>query len=153
MNLKKFLKQKLTLTSGFTIAEVLICVGILCSLFTALILMSVQTAEMSSRTDYEYAAANLCKTRIEEAKMLIDNNGFDSLTDSKFGETQTRIDANGIGDASGDFRRTTTIVQTWGGNSRLTQVTVDIDYYFRGTLSGHVVSMSTVFSDVSVAGE
>lgn len=135
---------------GLSIVEVVFASAIISVLLMSIIVLSVQAVDMSKKINYEYAATNMAKSRIENGRMFIEKNGFDALTQVRYGEVNTRLDHLGVPDASGDFLRSTTVVENYNANERLTNVTVTIKYYYRGTLAPSTVVSDTVFSKIDV---
>ncbi|MDD4202033.1 MAG: hypothetical protein PHQ52_01020 [Candidatus Omnitrophica bacterium] len=144
------IKNLLKIKKGTSLVEVVFAGSILSVLLISIMILSVESADISKRVNYEYAANNIAKSRIEDARMFIENNGFDSLTDAKYGQTNIRLDFSGVPDISGDFVRSTTVVEDYNSNERLTQVTVTVKYYYKGILSSSPLVCSTVFSRIDV---
>jgi len=107
--------------------------------------LTIVSSSLSRRASYEYIAANIAKSRIEDARGLIKTSGFAALTNDKYGETDTKLDQSGIPDENGDFRRTTTVTTNYNSNVRLTSVSVDTCYYLNGKRSKRLINMTTLF--------
>ena len=135
---------------AFTLVEVMVSIMIVSTVLVGLLFVFVQIADMSKRVDYEYAAANLAKSRLEEARAGIKINGFNSL--SLLAESEAddiRINADGVEAPDGDFVRVTTIEEEYDTNARLTRVEVKIYYYYRGEKKeSRLTKMTTVFTTV-----
>ena len=132
---------------GVTLTEVLFAVGIIAMVIAGVLIIFAQTVEVSRRINYEYAATNLAKARVERARSVISTNGFTALADMI--ETEKIIDAEGTSDSDGEFKRSTDVLLSYGGNSRLTQIQVDVVYKIGGGWKDSIpVTMVTVFSDI-----
>ena len=64
---------------GFTLVETLFSAAIIALVFISVLAMFVHTVELSKRTDYQYIAMNLAKSRLEKIRIDIDTFGFDYL--------------------------------------------------------------------------
>lgn len=135
--------------SGITLVETLFSVGIITLVLAGILTILVQTADMSRRINYEYAATNLAKNRIERARVYIQTSGFGDLTADNFDETDTILDSNGNPDAEGEFKRTTAVAVNHNNNPRLTKIDVTIIYLYRNEWrDSAATSMTTVFSNL-----
>jgi len=135
---------------GITLVEVMFSIAIVSMVLAGTLFIFVQTADMSKRVDYEYVAANLVKSRLEEARAGIKINGFNSLPRLAESESDDiRINEDGIVDPDGDFVRVTTVEEKYDGNARMTKVEVKIYYYYRGEKKeSRVTKMATIFTTV-----
>ncbi|GEM_PF-1210248 len=130
---------------GVTLVEVLFSAVIIGVVLSGVLFTFVQIVDISRRTDYEYVATNLAKSRIERIRGYIDVNGFDSVTDERFGEDEAHFDQNGVPDENGDFIRSTTITTGYTGSERLTKVDVNLTYEYKQSKVPYTINMSTVF--------
>lgn len=117
---------------GITLIEVMASGLIIAIVIASTLLMFVHTIDMSKRITYEHQAFNLAKSKIEDIRMMVATSGFDTCTAANYDESDAVIDSKGLQNASGDFRRSTTVNVSWGGNARLTEVEVEISYRYRG---------------------
>jgi len=132
---------------GVTLTEVLFSAGIIALVATSILLVFVQTVNISRRINYEYTATNLAKSRVERARTIIATSGFDSLNDLE--ETDTIIDAEGSPDPNGEFNRSTVVTANYDGDSRLAQIDVTVIYEYQDEWkTGSAITMTTVFSDI-----
>ena len=132
---------------GITLTEVLFSAGIIALVASGILVVFVQTIDISKRINYEYTATNLAKSRVERARTIIATNGFDSLSDLT--ESDTIIDSEGSPDQNGEFNRSTTVATNYGGDSRLAQIDVTIIYAYQGEWkTGAAITMTTVFSSI-----
>ena len=110
-----------------------------------MLLVFVQTVDISRRVNYEYAGMNLAKKRLEDVRVVIRTNGFDALGD--FVEsTERKINRNGMPDQDGEFARTTAVTTPYSESMLLASVEVNIYYYYRGERTTAPIKMTTVFS-------
>ena len=135
--------------SGVTLTEVLISAGIITIVIVGVLLVFVQTVDLSKRINFEYTATNLAKSRLERIRAVFETSGFDSIVDSE--ETDTLINGDGISDPNGNFRRSTIVNENYNGDTRQTAVEVRLTYRYRGEwkVSATVV-MDTIFVDMEV---
>lgn len=133
---------------GITLVETLFSAVIIALVIGGVLLVFVHTVDMSKRINYEYAATNIAKSWIERIKSAIETSGFASITQANFGESYTKLDSNGGPDPNGNFRRSTTVNDTYG--TRLTRVTVEVEYRYRGEWeTDSPIVMNTLFPDIS----
>lgn len=132
---------------GTTLVEILFSAMILAMAITGILFIFVQTIDMSRRVDYEYAATNLARARMERARSFIEANGSDSLVD--FGESDTIVDANGAPNAAGDFKRSTTVTVLGSSSTAGTKFEVVVIYKYRGSWKTAIpVTLTTIFSTI-----
>ena len=132
---------------GITLTETLFSVLIISMVLVGVIFIFVQTLEISKRIDCEYTAAHLAKSRIERARNIIGASGFDSLQD--LAETDTIIDADGVPDPDGAFKRSTVVTTNYGGDAKLSKVDVSILYKHKGDWKDEAaVTVTTVLVNV-----
>ncbi|MFH1594143.1 MAG: type II secretion system protein [Candidatus Omnitrophota bacterium] len=131
---------------GITLTETLISVVIISLVLISVLLIFAQTVDLSKRINYDYTASNLAKSRIERARAILGTSGFDALPD--LSEADTVIDAEGVADATGEYRRTTTVNTTYGGDPLLTEVYAIVTYKYKTAWkTDSNVSVTTVFVD------
>ena len=139
-------------TNAFTLVEVLFSAGVIALALVSILVIFVQTADMSKRVDYEYTATNLAKKRLEFARQVLGTQGYSFLFD--LNEDDTEINSAGDGIAAGeegDFKRTTDVA-TYLADARMTSVEVTVVYRYRDEWKeGAAVVMSAVFRDPRVA--
>lgn len=132
---------------GITLVETIVSAFIVSLVAISIVMIFAQTLDMSRRIDYEYAATNLAKSRIERAKAVVESSGFDALPDLE--ETDSVLDSAGVPDSAGDFRRSTSVVVNYNGNTRLTSVDVTVVYRYRARWrDASAAEMTTVFTNV-----
>jgi 23S rRNA A1618 N6-methylase RlmF len=122
-------------------------VGILSLVIVGILLLVVQAIDISRRINYEYTGTNLAKMRLEDARVSIKTNGFNTLSDLAEG-SEKRINEDGIPDKDGEFTRKTTISPDYNSSALLTEAKVEIRYYFKGKKKAAPITMTTVFSQL-----
>jgi len=141
--LNKMLKGK----AGITLAETLISAGVIAIVLVGILTVFIQTVGISKRIDFDYVATNIAKSRIERARNIISTSGFDFLSDLT--ETDTIVDYEGAPETTGVFKRSTSINTNYGGESRLTQITVTVIYKYKGTWrTNAATTMTTLLTSV-----
>ena len=129
---------------GLTLVEVLFAALILAIAVTGVLILFTQTIGIAKRVDYNYKASSLAKARMERARSVIETSGFDSLSD--LAETETIIDADGISDPEGDFKRTTLVTEI---DDNRTEFEVTVIYKYRETwMENNPVMFTTLFTDI-----
>lgn len=122
-------RKRLAGSSGMTLTEVLISMAV-CAFFVSSVILSFSVMTgISKRTGSLYSATNIAKSRLERARVIMDTNGFSSL--SALSETDTIVDGDGISDTDGDYKRTTTVTENHEGSARLTRVDITVLYKYR----------------------
>ena len=114
---------------GITLVEVLISTAIFALVIVGIMGTLIISVDLSRKIDYEYAATNLAKKRLETARTMIKTQGFWTLFTME--EEDILINADGMRDSDGEFVRTTKVAPNYG-NPRLTKVEVEIYYSYRG---------------------
>ncbi len=129
---------------GITLVEVLISTAIFALVIVGIMGTLIISVDLSRKIDYEYAATNLAKKRLETARTMIKTQGFWTLFTME--EEDILINADGMRDSDGEFVRTTKVDPNYG-NPRLTKVEVEIYYSYRGkeTLP---FTMTTIFTNI-----
>jgi len=129
---------------GITLVEVLFSAVILAIAVSGILVLFTQTIGIAKRIDYDYKAAGLAKARMERARSVIETSGFDSL--SGLVETETILDANGVPDPEGDFKRTTQVTSI---DDNRTEYEVTIIYRYRQQwMVDNPVTFVTLFTDI-----
>ena len=124
---------------GATFMEVMVAILVFGVGLEGLLNVYTQSMVMTKRADSAYTAYNLAKNHIERLKAM----SF-ALLPSAAEPDQIPINADGDPDPDGLFLRTTTVNTGYAGNVLLTQVTVKVDYLFRGVQSGSPTQLTTV---------
>ncbi len=136
--LKNHHKSKIKDSNGVTLVEVMMAIFIFVFGIQGLLGVYLQSMQVGKKADYTYTAYNLAKNHIERLKTL----NYALLPSSA--ETSTVINNDGDPDPSGSFIRTTTVTANYGGNALLTQVTVQVNYIFKGVQSSSPTQFATI---------
>lgn len=129
---------------AMTLVEVMVSVGLIVILAGAVLVLLIQNMKMGATIDYNYAAINIAKSRIDRIRELRRDDGFSGL--SATAETDTKVDRDGLPDSSGDFTRITTITTGFNNNSNLTKVEVKVSYKGPGDVSTTTVILTSLLS-------
>ena len=129
---------------GMTLVEVMVSVFLVTLLAGAVLALLIQNMKIGDTIDYNYAAVNIAKSRMDRVRELRRDYGFDNL--SVAGEINTKVDRNGTPDAAGDFTRTTTITANLDGNSNLAKVEVAVSYKSTGDVSTSTITLTSILS-------
>lgn len=122
MKILKLLKTQ----RAMTLIEIMVSILLITLMIGTVLGLLMQNMKMGGAIDYNYAAVNIAKSRIDRIRELRRDQGFSNL--SAAAETSTTVDRNGLSDASGDFTRTTVITTNFGSNPNLTEVEVSVSY-------------------------
>src|SRR3989338_158027 len=131
-------KNRLRGSKGVTLVEVMMAVFIFIFGIQGLLGVYLQSMQVGKKADYTYTAYNLAKNHVERLKTL----NYALLP--SVAETSTIINSDGDPDPNGSFIRSTTVTANFGGNALLTQVTVQVNYIFKGTQSSSPTQFSTI---------
>ena len=123
---------------GATLVEVMMAILIFMVGIEALLAVYTKSMQVAKRADQAYTAYNLAKNHLERLRAL----NYALLPSAV--ETSTAINNDGDPDPSGSFLRTTVVTSSYGGNALLTQVTVQVNYVFRGTQSASPMALTTI---------
>jgi len=133
---------------GFTLVETLFSAVIITLVVVGILAVFAQTVDISRRIDYEYTAANLAKKQLESVRSIIKTSGFDSIISAEAPEE--RIDADGDTDSDGEYTRATSVTTSYKGDISLTEVEVEVHYYYREVKTGQPITMTTVFAKIEL---
>lgn len=126
----------------FTLVEVLIafgCTGIVLAAAMSLSSLLIYSDEMVTRRN---AALSVAQSQIDYLRTV----SYSILTEAA--ETATRVNASGMGDASGGYTRTTTVTAAADG-SPCSDILVTVTVLPIGSRPGHSISLPTVIVDKS----
>jgi prepilin-type N-terminal cleavage/methylation domain-containing protein len=111
--------------AGFTLTEVMVAVFILSIFIIGCYTAVTGALWMNQSARDHYVAVQLANSRLERAR----NIQYASL--SQMIENNVVMDANGVPNANGSFRRTTTVNANYGSN--LTEFVIQVDIRNRKT--------------------
>lgn len=123
---------------GMSLVETMMAILLFGVVLVGLLDVCANSMLMAKRSDFSYRAYNLAKNRLESLKTV----SFGNLDDTE--ETDTILDENGVPDIDGIFKRNTTVATNYNGDSRLTQVTVTVDYKVKNVYAERPASLQTV---------
>ncbi len=132
--------MRLSSRRGFTLVELMISVLLFSIGVASLLAVMTQGVTVAKRADYAYVSENLAKNHLGRLRSL----GFASITSALDETTGTRIDRDGDPDNAGDYQRFTTVTTSYASDANLTQVTIEVYYYFRGVLCPAPKKITTV---------
>ena len=124
---------------GFTLVEIMVSSLVFCIALLALLSIYTQSTSSGLRAEYAYTAHNLARSHLETLRSV----SFNDLAAAT--ESSTAINAYGVVDSDGKFLRSTSVSTNYTGDSNLTQVTVSVNYTFRGAQSPSAMQVSSVF--------
>ncbi len=139
---------------GMTLVEVVVGAALITLMILALIATLSQGSVFSKRLERTYTASNLAEMRIDTLRKL----DFAQIPQST--EVDIRVGKDGNMDASGQYYRTTAVVENYDGNQYLTKVTVTVkkikvnmdgsilDDQGEATFLGQAITMETLLADV-----
>ncbi len=130
--------MKIANIKGFTIFENLGAILLFMVGIAGIMPVFIQSMDVSLKTDRAYTAYNLAKNRIENLKSF----SFADL--SLAAETNTLLDQDGVPDLDGNFERSTAVTASYNSDPNLTQVTVTVNYKYRGAWATNPIQMASV---------
>ncbi|MGB2705420.1 MAG: type II secretion system protein [Candidatus Omnitrophota bacterium] len=138
---------------GVTLVEVLFSAGLISFVLIGILMVWVYTVDLSKRVDYEYAATNIAKSRMERIRTVLSTGagGPGSLVDSLSDLNTTYIaDWDGKPDPDGDFKCTTAI-SSYGSpaDDDLARAEVAVIYKYREVWKEDAgATLVTVLNDI-----
>ena len=104
----------------------------------------IQNIKIGATVDYNYAAVNIAKSRIDRIRELRRESGYSFLGTAS--EADMTVDREGVPDLAGEFTRHTVMTTNYAGNANLTHVKVRVDYKASGDVTGTAVELETIIS-------
>jgi type II secretory pathway pseudopilin PulG len=133
--------------NGVTFVETLFSAVILALVVACVLVIFVKTIDVSKRIDKEYIATNLAKNRLERSRSVKVTSGFSALTD--LNETDTVLDADGVPDANGEYKRSTTVTANYNGSANLVKIEAAVVYKYSDVWKSSIpVTMTAVLTDL-----
>ena len=123
---------------GSTLAETMVAIVLFGIVLVGILDVCAQNMLMGKRSDLAFNAYSLAKNHLETLKSL----SFSSLSSAV--ETDTIVDATGVSDSDGTFKRNTTVTTNYTSDANLVQVSVTVDYQVKGQYVNKPASLSTV---------
>ncbi|MDP3789582.1 MAG: hypothetical protein Q8R48_04185, partial [Candidatus Omnitrophota bacterium] len=129
---------------GITLVEIMVSLGLIALLGGSILALLVENMRAGQTADYNYAAVNIAKSRIDRVRQLRRDKGFSYLYTAA--ETDSTVDRNGLPDAEGEFTRSTSITQNFESNPNLTKVEVTVKYKASGDISTTSITLTSLMS-------
>ena len=129
---------------AMTLVEVMVSVGLITLLGGVILSLLIQNMKIGETIDYNYAAVNIAKSRIDRIRELRRDYGFSNLNTAA--ETGTTVDRDGLPDATGAFARTTTITTNFSGNTDLTMIEVTVSFKRVGDINTTSITLTSLIS-------
>lgn len=134
----KNLKSK----KGLSLAEIVMAIALVALCIGGIIGVAVQSLYFEQSVDYSHSAINIARDRIERLRQIRQQQGYAAIPQNA--ETDELVDANGVSDLSGNFKRTTIIdTITYPG---VTCVTVRVTYKRKGIFTTQPIELVTFIS-------
>ncbi len=130
--------------AGITLVEVVISASLIVLVGGAILGLIVQNMKIGATLDYNYAAINIAKSRIDRIRELRRDKGFGQI--STAGESGVTVNRDGLPDSDGIFTRATSISTGFGGNNNLTKIEVSVSYKAPGDIATSTVTFTTLLS-------
>jgi len=126
--------------AGMSLVETLVALGIFALFITGSVKLLMAHRELGDMARAHYTAINIAKNRMEVMRTL----GFGQADD--FLEEKMLVDASGLPDAEGGYRRTTQISAV---SSNLVEIAITVEIRDRKTLGfkGRNEHLTTYFAD------
>ncbi len=116
-------KKRFLYKQGSTVTEVVISLSILATFVTGAAKVNMATYQVAKKAGTQYVAANLVKNRIETIRNMRQAS-YEHITQME--EKNVVVNEDGAEDSSGNFCRTTRIVETAVDDLLEIQVTIKI---------------------------
>ena len=123
---------------GMSLVETMMAILLFGIVLVGLLEVCAKSMLMAKRSDFSYKAYNLAKNRLETLKTI----SFGNLSASA--ETDTVLDADGVPDTDGIFKRNTTVSTSYNGDTHLTSVLVTVDYKINNSFVNKPITLQTV---------
>ncbi len=127
-----------------TLVEVMVSLGLIALLGGGILALLVENTKAGQAMDYNYAAINIAKSRMDRVRELRRDKGYDYL--STAAETDVKVDREGNPDENGEFTRSTSVTTNFEGKANLTQVVVTVSYQGVGDVSITTITITTFIS-------
>jgi prepilin-type N-terminal cleavage/methylation domain-containing protein len=123
---------------GMTLVETLAAIAIFAIVLTGILDLCVGSMATGRRAEYVYTSYNLAKNHLETLRSM----PYSTLQNAA--ESDVLVDENGVSDPDGGFIRTTTVTPDYDGDANLIQLTVSVDYLYRGDWNDNPTTLSAV---------
>lgn len=136
--------KRLLTKNGMTLMEVMVSIGLITLLGGGILMLLAENTKMGQALDYNYAAINIAKSRMDRVRELRRDKGYNSLSASA--ETDVAVDREGSPDEDGEFKRSTSITTNFEGKENLVKVVVTVKYKGSGGISTTTITLTTLLS-------
>ncbi len=127
-----------------SLVELIVSFSLIALIGGNIIALLVENMKAGQMSDYNYAAVNIAKSRIDRLRQLRRDKGFDYLNTAA--ETDVTVNRNGLPDDKGEFVRSTSVTINFEGNPNLTKVEVTVKYKGAGGVATTTVTLTTLMS-------
>lgn len=121
-----------------TLVETMAAMALFAIVLTGILNLAVGSMSTGRRAEFAYTAYNLAKNHLEALRSM----PYSTLANAA--ESDVYVDENGVADGDGFYIRSTTVAPNYDGNADLIQLTVSVDYIFRGVQSETPTELSAV---------
>ena len=123
---------------GMTLVETMAAIAIFAIVLTGILNLAVGSMNTGKRAEFAYTAYSLAKNRLETLRSM----PYSTLANAA--ESSVYVDENGVSDPGGAYIRSTAVTPNYNGDANLIQMTVSVDYIFRGVQSQSPTELSAV---------
>ena len=124
--------------NGATLVETMAAIAIFAIVLTGILNLAVGSMGTGKRAEFAYTSYNLAKSHLETLRSI----PYSTLVNAA--ESDVYVDENGVSDPDGFYIRSTAVTPNFNSDANLIQVTVSVDYIFRGVQSLSPTQLSAV---------
>lgn len=130
--------------NGMTLMEVMVSLGLITLLGGGILALIVENTKAGQTMDYNYAAINIAKSRMDRVRELRRDKGYNNL--STAAETDITVDREGSPSENGKLKRSTSIITNFEGKENLTKVIVTVKYKDLSSINTTTITITTLLS-------
>lgn len=130
--------------TGMTLVEVVVSLALISVVIGGFLGLLIENMKAGQTIDYNYAAINIAKSRMDRIRELRRDKGYSYLPMAA--ESNIATNRNGLPDESGDFTRTTVITPAFEGKPNLTKITVTVSYKGAGDVATTTITVTSLIS-------
>lgn len=127
-----------------TLVEVVVSLALISVVIGGFLGLLIENMKAGQTIDYNYAAINIAKSRMDRIRELRRDKGYNYLPMAA--ESNIATNRNGLPDESGDFTRTTVITPDFEGKPNLTKITVTVSYKGAGDVATTTITVTSLIS-------
>ena len=127
-----------------TLVEVMVSLGLIALLGGGILALLVENTKAGQTMDYNYAAINIAKSRMDRVRELRRDKGYSYLYTAV--ETDVTVNREGTPAEDGDFVRSTSVTANFEGKPNLTRVAVTVRYKGVGDVNITTITITTLVS-------